>query len=428
MINGKMTYDKDLTAIQEMRTVIQKAKVAQAAYRHFTQEQVNKIVEHVATKAFQAADYLAEMAVEETKMGVREHKKIKNEVGSKAVFESIKDLKTVGVIHGDKVNKLLEIADPYGVILAIIPTTNPTSTAFYKAIIALNTRNAIVVSPHPYAVKCTEAALKVCHDAAVEAGAPLELIQILTYASMEATSQAMKHSDIDLILATGGGVLVKAAYSSGKPAYGVGPGNVPVYIEKTADVKKSVKMIVDSKTFDNGTICATEQSIVVDSSVKDTADQEFKSNGSYFLNKEEKEKLEKVISPGAGKINPDIVGKSAVTIAKMGGVSVPADTRLLIAEEDQVGKEVPFSLEKLAPVFAMYTAGSQDDAKARCLELLNLGGRGHSFALHTNNDKVVEEFGEAMPVSRVLVNTLSSIGAVGATTGLAPSITLGCGA
>src|SRR5690625_957885 len=423
-----LKLDQDLRSIQEMRQAVSRAKKAQQKFMSFSQEKIDGIVEAIAKAAYRQSEKLAKMAVEETGMGVVEHKVMKNHVGSMDVYNSIKNEKTIGVIHEDTTNKVKEIAYPFGVVAAIIPTTNPTSTAMFKTLISLKAGNAIVVSPHPRAKKCTVETLKVCRQAAIDAGAPDGLIGWITEPSMEATNQLMSHRNVNLILSTGGGGLVRAAYSSGKPAYGVGPGNVPVYIEKTADVKKSVKMIVDSKTFDNGTICATEQSIVVDSSVKDTAVQEFKSNGSYFLNKEEKEKLEKVISPGAGKINPDIVGKSAVTIAKMGGVSVPADTRLLIAEEDQVGKEVPFSLEKLAPVFAMYTAGSQGDAKARCLELLNLGGRGHSFALHTNNDKVVEEFGEAMPVSRVLVNTLSSIGAVGATTALAPSMTLGCGA
>jgi acyl-CoA reductase-like NAD-dependent aldehyde dehydrogenase len=270
--------------------------------------------------------------------------------------------------------------------------------------------------------------LKICSEAAVQAGAPEGLIGWISEPSMEATNQLMKHRDIDLILSTGGGALVRAAYSSGKPAYGVGPGNVPVYIEKSAEIKKAAKRIVDSKSFDNGTICATEQAIVVDSSIKNEVVRELKANGSYFLNADEKRKMESIISPGAGKINPAVVGIAAVKIAEMAGFNVPADTRLLIAEEDKVGKEVPFSLEKLSPIFALYTADSKADAKARCLELLNLGGRGHSFAIHSNNDDIVMEFSKEMPVSRVIVNSLSSIGAVGATTALVPSMTLGCGA
>jgi len=419
---------KDLLSVQEMRDAVQKAKEAQEKFMQFSQRKIDSIVEAVAKAAYNKSEELAKLAVEETGMGVTEHKVMKNHVGSMDVYNSIKNEKTIGVINEDTKNKVKEIAYPFGVIAAIIPTTNPTSTAMYKTLVSLKSGNGIVVSPHPRAKKCTVETLKICRQAAIDAGAPDGLIGWITEPGMEATNQLMSHRNVNLILSTGGGGLVRAAYSSGKPAYGVGPGNVPVYIEKSADVKKAVKMIVDSKTFDNGTICATEQSIVVDGSIKDMAVQELKNNGSYILNQEEKEKLEKVISPGAGKISPDIVGKSAVTIAKMGGVSVPAETRLLIAEEDQVGKEVPFSLEKLAPLFAMYTADKPEDAKTRCLGLLNLGGRGHSFALHTSDESVVQEYGEDMPVSRVIVNTLSSIGAVGATTALEPSMTLGCGA
>lgn len=427
MANSTVTFDQDLMAIQEMRTVIQKAKQAQEVYRTFTQEQVDRIVEHVAIKAFQASEYLAEMAVAETKMGVKEHKKIKNEVGSMAVFESIKDLKTVGIIHDDKENKVLEIADPYGVVLAIIPTTNPTSTAFFKTIIALKTRNALVVSPHPYAVNCTKAALKVCQDAAIEAGAPPELIQILTYAYMEATSQAMTHPDIDLILATGGSALVKAAYSSGKPAYGVGPGNVPVYVERSAQIDRAAKHIIDSKSFDHGTICATEQAIVVDQKISEIFIQKIKQQGAYMLSDEEKMKMERIISPTVGKVSPKIVGKSAIDIANCAGIQVPSDTRVLVGMETEVGKEIPFSLEKLSPVFALYIATDTDDAKRICNALLDLGGRGHSLSIHTEDDHIARTFALEMPVSRILVNTMSSVGAVGGTTGLKPSMTLGCG-
>lgn len=423
----KALYDKDLLAVQEMRTAVQKAKEAQEIYHSFTQEQVDKIVKHVAEKAFQASEEIAELAVNETKMGVVEHKKIKNEVGSKDVYESIKDLKTVGVVREDRTNKVLEIADPFGVVLAIIPTTNPTSTAFFKSLIALKTRNALVVSPHPYAVKCTKASIDLCNEAAVEAGAPEGLLQILTSSSMEATSQAMKHEDINLILATGGGALVKAAYSSGKPAYGVGPGNVPVYVEKSAKLDTTSKNIIDSKSFDNGTICATEQAIVVDQKIKDDFVKKLEQQGAYVLTSDEKKKMERVISPQPGRVNPKIVGKSASYIAKEAGIKIPEETRVIIGIENKVGKDVPFSLEKLSPIFALYVAKDLNDAKRICTELLNLGGRGHSLSVHTEDDKVARTFALEMPVSRILVNTMSSVGAVGGTTGLKPSMTLGCG-
>lgn len=422
-----MKFDIELQSIQEMRDAVLRAKEAQKKFEEFTQEQVDHIVKKVADAAFQQSHRLAEMAVSETDMGVVEHKKIKNQVGSRDVYESIKDEKTVGIIHEDKVNQVTEFAFPFGVVAAIIPTTNPTSTAFFKTLIALKSRNAIVVSPHPSAVKCTVEALKVCNDAAMEAGAPEGIIGWISKPSMAATTELMSHKDVDLILATGGGGLVKAAYSSGKPAYGVGPGNVPVYLEKSCNVKQASEMVVTSKTFDNGTICATEQAIVVDQNIKEMTMRELKNNGAYFLNAEEKQKVENTISPIPGKLNPKIVGRSALKIATMACINVPSDTSVLIAEEDKVGKEIPFSIEKLSPIFPLYTAKSEDDAKRICLDLLNLGGRGHTLSLHTTDDRVAKMFGQEMPVSRLVVNTLSSIGAVGGTTGLKPSLTLGCG-
>ncbi|PIC70540.1 acetaldehyde dehydrogenase [Sporosarcina sp. P2] len=419
--------DKDLLALQQMRTAVQTAKEAQEKFMGYTQQQVDKIVKAVADAAFEQSGRLAQLAVDETGMGVAAHKKIKNEVGSRDVYESIKDMKTVGVIKEDHMNKVVEIAAPFGVVAAIIPTTNPTSTAFFKTLISLKTRNSIVVSPHPYAVECTHEALKVCDAAAVAAGAPEGLIQCLTLASMEATQQLMSHKDVNLIIATGGSALVKAAYSSGKPAYGVGPGNVPVYIERSAKIEKAVKDIVDSKSFDYGTICATEQAIVVDKHVVDLVTRELKKNGAYILSDEEKKVMEGVISPVPGKVNPKVVGKSPQFIAKMAGISLPEGTRLIVGMETKVGKDVPFSLEKLSPIFAMYVVDGVKHSKEVCLDLLNLGGRGHSLALHTEIDAVAREFAMEMPVSRILVNTMSSVGAVGGTTGLMPSFTLGCG-
>lgn len=422
-----MNIDKDLASVQEMRDAVQKANEAQEQFMNFSQEKIDYIVEAVAQAAYRKSKELAQMAVEETGMGVAEHKVLKNEVGSMGVFESIKDEKTIGVLENDTKNKIQKIAYPFGVIAAIIPTTNPTSTAMNKSLISLKSGNGIVVSPHPRAKKCTVETLKVCSKAATDAGAPEGLIGWISVPSMEATTQLMHHKDIDLILSTGGGGLVKAAYSSGKPAYGVGPGNVPVYIEETANIQEAVQKIVDSKTFDNGTICATEQAVVVDKSVKEEAIREFERNGTYFLNAQEKQKIGNIISNGNGQVNPAIVGKSAVTIAEMGGISVPANTRLLIAEENQFGKDIPFSIEILGPAFGMFTADNKGHAKEISINLLNLGGRGHTFSIHSNDNSVIEEFGQAMPVSRVTVNTLSSIGAVGSTTNLDPSMTLGCG-
>jgi acetaldehyde dehydrogenase (acetylating) len=422
-----MELDHDLKSIQEMRAAVKCAKEAQSKFLEFSQKQVDYIVKNIADSAFRQSEALARLAVEETGMGVVEHKKIKNELCSRDVYQSIKDVKTVGVIREDYEKKVIEIAYPFGVIAGIIPTTNPTSTAIFKTLISLKSRNAIVISPHPSAIKCTVEALKICSKAAVEAGAPEGLIGWIAKPTMDTTIELMKHKDVNLILATGGGGLVRAAYSSGKPAYGVGPGNVPVYIEKTANVNNAVKMIVDSKTFDNGTICASEQAIVVDQNIKTMTIRELKNNGAYFLNEAEKANLENVISPVKGMLNPAIVGRSVKTISEMAGFHIPEGTRLLIAEEDRIGKDIPFSIEKLAPIFALYTANSVEEAKNVCIELLNLGGSGHSLSIHTNDERVVRTFGIEMPVSRILVNTLSSIGAAGATTGLTPSMTLGCG-
>lgn len=422
-----MTLDDDLQSVQEMREAVRAAKEAQHELAGFSQEAVDRVVKAVADAAYAESGRLAELAVEETGMGVQMHKTIKNQVASKDVYESIRDVKTVGQIGEDKSNQVLEFAYPFGVVAAIIPTTNPTSTAIYKTLIAIKGGNSVVVSPHPNARACTVAALKVCLDAAVAAGAPEGLIGWIGNPTMAATTELMHHRDVDLIVATGGGGLVRAAYSSGKPAYGVGPGNVPVYLEKSCDIDKAVRMITDSKTFDNGTICATEQALVVDRNIHQIVVRAFRNQGAYFLNGEEKRLMEDVISPVRGKLNPKIVGQSATTIAQMAGIEVPKETRLLIADEENVGRDVPFSIEKLAPIFPIYVAKDEEDAALRCTELLNLGGRGHSLSLHTKDDQVVRRFGEAMPVSRVLVNTLSSIGAVGATTGLKPSMTLGCG-
>lgn len=415
------------SSVDVMKLTVEKAKAAQEKFQLFTQEQIDRIIKNIAEKAYEKSEYLAKLTVEETGMGIIEHKKIKNELGSMGVYESIKDKKTVGIIRRNPKEKVTEIAYPFGVIAAICPTTNPTSTAIYKTLISLKAQNAIVVSPHPTAKKCTIEALKICHDAAIDSGAPTGLIGWIDEPTMGTTTELMKHPEIDLIVATGGGGLVKAAYSSGKPAYGVGPGNGPVYLEKSANVKKAVRMIIDSKTFDNGTLCSTEQSIVVHKNIKHIVLRELKNNGAYLVDTAEKERLERIISPEKGKLNPNIVGRSAHVIAEMAGFQVPEGTTVLIAEEEIVSKHHPFSIEKLAPIFPLYTINNEKEAHELCIKLLNNGGRGHSCSIHSNDEQAIQTFGLNMPVSRIMVNTLASIGAAGATTGLTPSLTLGCG-
>ncbi|MBN6189427.1 acetaldehyde dehydrogenase (acetylating) [Aneurinibacillus sp. BA2021] len=419
--------DKDLQSLQAMRHAVRRAREAQQEYKGYSQEQVDRIVKAMADAAYEQAETLARLAVEETGLGIVEHKTIKNQVGSRDVYTSIANMKTVGVVREIPEEKVVEIASPFGVIAGIVPVTNPTSTAIFKCLIALKARNAIVFSPHPSAARCTGEAARICYQAAVAAGAPEGIIGWIEEPTMEATEGLMKHKDVNLILSTGGSGLVRAAYSSGKPAYGVGPGNVPAYIEKTAHVAKAVERIIDSKTFDNGTICASEQAVLVDRNVREQALREFRNGGAYLLNEEEKKKVENVISPVRGKLNAAIVGKKAAVIAEMAGIRVPPTTRLLIAEETEVHKEVPFSIEKLSPILACYTVSGWQEASDLCERLLALGGRGHTLSLHTEDEEVARTMALRLPVSRILVNTPSALGAVGATTGLAASLTLGCG-
>ncbi|MBX6395949.1 MAG: acetaldehyde dehydrogenase (acetylating) [Alicyclobacillaceae bacterium] len=419
--------DADLVALQLLRDAVSAAKAAQQEFASFSQEQVDRVVQAMAEAAEREAEALAREAVEETGFGVVEHKAIKNRFAAREVFESIRHVKTVGVIREDPQNKVIEAASPFGVIAGIIPSTNPTSTAIFKCLIAVKTRNAIVLSPHPAASRCTVRAAEVCAKAAYAAGAPRGLIGWIERPTLAITEALMKHPDVQLILATGGSGLVRAAYSSGKPAYGVGPGNVPAYIERTADIPRAVRHILDSKTFDNGTICASEQAVIVDRAVRESVIREFRMRGAYFLSPEEKEAVGKVLFPTPGKLNSRIVGKPAAYIASLAGIEVPAGTTVLIGEEDRTGVDVPFSLEKLSPVLGFYTVENWEEGCRLCIDLLELGGRGHSLVVHSQNEDVIREFLLQKPVSRVLVNTPAALGAIGATTGLRPSMTLGCG-
>lgn len=421
-----MAFDYDLISIQEARDIARKAKAAQQILAEFSAEQIDRIVAAIAESGQSNAEWLARMAVDETKFGVFEDKTTKNIFASSNVYNYIKDMKTVGVIKEDTQNKIIEFAAPVGVIMGIIPSTNPTSTTIYKALIALKSGNGIVFSPHPNAARSTFAAAQVVHDAAVKAGAPEGIIGCVTKTTMAATEELMKHDDIAMILATGGSAMVKAAYSAGKPAYGVGPGNVPAFIERTADIKQAVADILKSKTFDNGTICASEQSVIADEPIKDEVIAEFKAQGAYFLNKEETALVTKVVMNPRGGMNPALVGRSALVIAEKAGIKVPEGTRVLIAPLDGYGPDYPLSYEKLTTVLGFYTSRDWHEACLLSIELLKLGGIGHSFVIHTQDEEVAREFIKK-PVFRILVNTPSTHGAIGFTTGLAPSFTLGCG-
>jgi acetaldehyde dehydrogenase (acetylating) len=421
-----MTFDKDLQSIQHARDLVARAKEAFMEFKNFSQEEVDNVVKAMADAGYAASERLAQLACEETGFGNVKDKITKNQFGSKWVYESIKDLKTVGVIRHDKEKNIIEIAEPMGIVAALIPSTNPPSTMMFKALISVKARNAIVASPHPRAFQCTAEAAQVLADAAERAGAPRGLISCMTVVTQEGTDALLRHKEVDIILATGSTPMVRAAYSVGKPAYGVGPGNVPAFIERTANVKKACADIIAGKSFDYGTLCSSENSIVADLPIREQVIEECKKRGGYFVTTEEKEKLEKVVLM-RGRINPDIVGKSAMFIAQKAGFSVPPETRVLIAELHGVGKEHPLSIEKLSPILAFYAEDGWRDACHRCIELLEFGGMGHTLVIHSNDQDIIMKFALEKPAYRILVNTIGSIGAVGYTNGLDPSMTLGPG-
>jgi acetaldehyde dehydrogenase (acetylating) len=421
-----MIKDIDLLSIQEARNLAAKAKSAQEEYKHFSQEQVNAIVKAMAEAGYAESERLAKMAYEESGFGNWRDKVIKNQFSTKNVYESIKDLKTAGIVAIEAKGKLIKIAVPMGVVAALIPSTNPTSTAMFKAIIALKGRNGIVCSPHPRTAKSTAEALHVLAAAAEKEGAPAGLIQCLTYSTQEGTEALMQDKNIAVILATGSTPMVKAAYSAGKPAYGVGSGNVPAFIEKSADYKKGVADIFYGTTFDNGTLCSSEQAIITDFSIADKVKDECKRLGGYFLNPEEKKKVASVIHNNF-RINPDIVGQPAHIIAGKAGITVPDGTRVLLAECSEVGKAEPFSMEKLSPVLAFYTVKGWLEGCHRCIDLLEFGGIGHTMAIHSNDEAIIMKFALEKPAFRIIVNTVAALGAVGYSTALLPSMTLGPG-
>lgn len=421
-------YDKDLLSVQEVRELVEKAKAAQEELSQKSQKEVDAIVESIASAGVRNAGRLAAMAHEETGFGVEADKVIKNVFASEGVYQHIKDMKTIGEICRDEHNKVRTIAVPVGVIAGLIPSTNPTSTALYKAEIAIKAGNAIVFSPHPNARNCILETVKVIRQAIAEAGGNEDLVCCITIPTIQATDNLMHHPDISMILATGGSAMVRAAYSSGTPAIGVGPGNGPAYIEKSADIPLAVKRIMDSKTFDNGTICASEQSVVCDDNMASAVQSEMERQGAYFLSKEESRQLGSFILRANGTMNPMIVGKSAQVIAELAGLTIPKDARVIVAKEDGIGRGHPYSNEKLAPILAFYTAPSYIEICELCQEILHYEGAGHTFSMHTKDEKMVDYFATRIPASRIIINTPSALGGIGGTTGLQPALTLGCGA
>ncbi|HJV30659.1 MAG TPA: acetaldehyde dehydrogenase (acetylating) [Bacillales bacterium] len=419
------SFDYDLRSIQESRSLAHLGKVATDKIADYTEEQIDKILCNMVKVAVENEVLLAKMAVEETGFGNVEDKTFKNHLASIILYESIKNLKTIGVVSEDKEKKIMEIAEPVGLVMGIIPSTNPTSTTIFKAMIAIKSRNAIVFSPHPSAAKCTLKAAELMNNAAEAAGAPLNIIGCMSMPTMEGTNYLMKCKEVKMIIATGGPGLVKAAYSSGKPALGVGAGNTPAYIEKTADVKKAVENIFASKTFDYGTICASEQSIIVELDNRDQVIDEIKKQGGYFMSPEETRKVSQLLFTDKHAMNAKFVGRAPKVIANAAGISIPEGTKILLGEQLGVGPNYPLSYEKLTTVLGFYIVKDWQEASELCTELLR-HGPGHTLSIHTEDKDILMNFAKK-PAARILVNTGSTQGAVGASTGLIPSLTLGVG-
>lgn len=429
-VTKKNTYESNKDEVTQMiDSLAEKGQEALKELSKKSQHEINDIVHQMSMAVVDQHMHLAKLAYDETGRGIYEDKAIKNLYASEYIWNSIKDNKTVGIIGEDKQKGLTYVAEPIGVICGVTPTTNPTSTTIFKAMIAIKTGNPIIFAFHPSAQQSSKYAAKVILEAATKAGAPKDCIQWIEVPSIEATKQLMNHKDIALVLATGGSGMVKSAYSTGKPALGVGPGNVPTYIEKTAHIKRAVNDIIGSKTFDNGMICASEQVMVVDKEVYTDVVKEFKLHQTYFVNKNELQQLEDAImNEDKTAVKPDIVGKSAVDIAKLSGISVPEKTKLLVAEIDGIGKDYPLSREKLSPVLAMVTAKSTGHALQICEDILKFGGLGHTAVIHTEDSQLQQKFGLKMKACRVLVNTPSAVGGIGNMYNeLIPSLTLGCG-
>jgi acetaldehyde dehydrogenase (acetylating) len=420
-------YDADLQSIQEARTLTQAAYEAQQEFFHFNQQQVDRICEAMADAAYRESARLGQMASEETGYGVPEHKTLKNHLGSRMVWESIKLVKTVGVINADRARGIVEIGWPMGVVAAVSPSTNPTSTVMYKTLIAVKARNGIVHAPHPAAVKCCGETIRVMAEAGESAGMPKGLVSCMSKISLEGTQELMKHHRIAVILATGGPQIVRVAHSMGKPAYGVGPGNVPCYVDRSADIKKAARYIVSSKAFDYSVICATEQAVVADQPIARDLRVEMEKLGAYFMTPQETKTMADLLFSSTGAINPKTVGQSPQTLGQMAGLQFPRSARILVAPLSKVGRDEPLSREKLTTVLGWYEADGWEAGCERCIELIRFGGRGHTLVIHATDEHVILQFGLEKPVFRILVNTMGTIGSVGVTTNLTPSMTLGSG-
>lgn len=419
--------DSDLASIHEARTLATQAFEAWKVWSKASQEQVDRVCAAMAEAAFNAADRLGQLAHDETGYGVASHKRLKNEFASRKVWESIRDIKTVGVIGYNEVKKIVQIAWPMGVVAALTPSTNPTSTVIYKILISVKARDAIVISPHPAAARCSYEAAALMARAAEQNGAPAGLISCMQNVSLQGSQELMSHKYVAVILATGGTPMVRAAHSTGKPAYGVGPGNVPVYVDRSADVERAARYIVASKSFDCSTICASEQAVVADKPIAARLMQLMQQEGAYFTSDSESNALRKLLFTPEGGMVTTTVGKPAEYLAGLAGFSVPAGTRVLVARLNRVGKEEPLSREKLTTVLGWYEEEGWEAGCERCIELIQFGGRGHSLMIHATDEKVILAFGLEKPVFRIGVNTMGTLGAIGLTTGLMPALTLGAG-
>jgi len=420
-----MSADKDLLSVQQARDLVEAAHRAQGEVVQFDQAKIDRICDAMAKAALRESPRVAALAVEETGYGIAEDKQVKNQFSAEIVWNYFRNLRTVGVVSETK--DVVEIASPRGVVAGIIPSTNPTSTAIFKILIAIKSRNAIVLSPHPSAARCINETVKAMREAGVKEGLPADAIGCMTTATIEGTEALMKHKMTAVILATGGIGLVRAAYSSGKPAFGVGPGNVPVFIERTAGVPKAVQDILTGKCFDNGTICASEQAVVVDAPIEMAVREQFKLQGAHFLSQTEADQLAKIVATPQRSLNPGIVGKSVEKIAGMAGINAPPGTRCLMVDVGGVGRDFPLSMEKLSPILAFYVEDGLERGAARCNEILHYGGMGHTAGIHTGSREAAIRYGAEMPASRIPVNTPTTHGAIGFSTRLPPSMTLGCG-